>query len=115
MEVNIPVTQLRTHIAAVLKRLRENPRIVYRITHHQEVVAELKAPEGNKDREAETSTEQEIGAFIDTFLTKGIPKKKSAYPRIRQLCRTSASRMPYKNLEDAMEAIRGRGRGPDRL
>ena len=115
MELKIPVTQLRTNIAALLKRLRENPRIVYRITHHKEVVAELKAPETSEGHETETSAEQEVAVFIDAFLTKGIPKKKIAYQRIRRLCATPAGRLPYKSLEEAMETIRGRGRGLDRL
>ncbi len=112
MEVNIPVTQLRTQIATVLKRLRKNPRIVYRITHHREVIAELKAPEKLEGLEIETSTEQEVAAFIDAFLTKGVSKKKSAYQRIRRLCRTPSDRLPFKNLEEAMHAVRGRGHDP---
>jgi hypothetical protein len=115
MEVTIPVTQLRTNIAAILKRLRENPRVVYRITHHREVVAELKAPDLIESGETETSTEQEIAAFIDAFFTKGAPKKKDAYRRIRRLCATPSDQLPYKSLEEAMEAIRGKGHGPDRL
>jgi antitoxin (DNA-binding transcriptional repressor) of toxin-antitoxin stability system len=112
MQIDIPVTQLRTHIAALLKRLRENPRIVYRITHHREVIAELKAPEAPRGDEPETSTEQEVAAFIDAFLTRGVPKKKNAYRRIRRLCRTPSEGLPFKSLEEAMSAVRGRGHGP---
>ena len=112
MEIHLPVTQLRTHIADILKRLRENPRIVYKITHHREVIAELKAPDLAGDGKPATSTEQEVTAFLDAFLTRGIPKKKSAYPRIRRLCRIPSERLPFKNLEETMKAIRGRGHGP---
>ena len=113
MEISIPVTQLRTNIAAILKRLRENPRVVYKITQHKEIVAELKAPETGPNCETQTSTEQEIAAFIGAFLARGAPGKKGAYERIRKLCATPSGALPYGTLEEAMGAIRGRCHGPD--
>lgn len=115
MEVTIPVTQLRTHIAAILKRLREDPRVVYRITHHREVIAELKAPEATETRPAQTADEQEIAAFIDAFLSSGSPKQKGGYQQIRRLCRTAADDLPYKSMDEAMDVIRGRRHGPGRF
>ena len=115
MEITIPVTQLRTHIAAILRRLRENPRIVYRITHHREVVAELKAPGSGKGSETSASTEEEVVAFIDAYLAKGAPGEQGAYQRIRALCATPSDALPYQSVEEAMAAIRGRGHGADRF
>lgn len=108
MDVTIPVTQLRTNIAALLCRLRENPRLVYKITHHKEVVAELKAPEGSEDARTELSSEQEIAAFITTFLEGGVPRRKGRYQDVRQLCATPSGELPYRTLDEAMAAIRGR-------
>jgi len=115
MEVTIPVTQLRTNIAPLLKQLRENPRLVYKITHHKEVVAELKTPEKNESFATELSTEQEIATFIDAFLNGTVPRKKETYQRIRQLCEPPSDRLPYTSLDEAMTAIRGRGYDPDRF
>lgn len=115
MDLLIPVTQLRTNIATILKRLRENPRIVYKITHHKEVIAELKAPERLHHQNTDASTEQELATFIETFLKGGVPKKKGAYRRIRKLCATPSDQLPYKSLEEAITAIRRRSHGPDRF
>ena len=115
MEVTIPVTQLRTSIAHILKRLRENPDLVFKITHHKEIIAELKVPEDREKRGTDTSTEQEIAAFVDTFLKGGLPKKKGAYQRLRRLCKVPADQLPYESVDEAMEAIRGRGYGAGRL
>jgi len=108
MDVIIPVSQLRTNIAALLRRLQEDPRLVYKITHHKEVVAELRRPEGHENAQTEASSEQEIVAFITTFLEGGVPKKRGRYQDVRQLCTTSPEELPYRNLDEAMTAIRGR-------
>lgn len=115
MEVTIPTTHLRTNIATLLKHLRENPRLVYKITHHKKVVAELKAPEDMKPSDTELSPEQEIATFIEAFLKGAVPRKKGAYQGIRQLCETPSDQLPYKSLDEAMTAIRGRGYDPDRF
>lgn len=115
MEVTLPVTQLRTHIGSILKRLRQDPELVFKITHHQEVVAELRAPEKGGETASPPSVEQEIAAFIDHFLKGELPKKKGAYQRIRKLCAGAAEQLPYRTLEEAMAAVRGRGHAADRL
>lgn len=115
MDVTLPVTQLRTHIGSILKRLRQDPDLVFKITHHQEVIAELRAPEKGGESASPTSTEHEVAAFIDNFLKGQLPKKKGAYQRIRRLCAGAAEQLPYRTLEEAMEAIRGRGHAADRL
>ena len=114
MEIILPVTQLRTHIGSILKRLRQNPDLVFKITHPQELIAELRAPEKGKKDGPPVSTEQEVAAFIHTFLQGGLPKKKGPYQRIRKLCAGATHPLPYKSPEEAMAAIRGRGHGPDR-
>lgn len=115
MEVILPVTQLRTHIGSILKRLRQDPELVFKITHHQEIIAELRAPEKGRKTASQPSVEHEVAAFIDNFLKGALPKKKGAYPRIRRLCASTAEQPPYKTLEEAMEATRGRGHAADRL
>jgi hypothetical protein len=112
MELTIPVTQLRTNISRILKRLREDPGLVYRITHHKEVIAEMRAPSTAEGGKTDVSTAREIATFIETFLQGGVPKKKDAYQRIRQLCMTPSDQVPYTTLEDAMNAIRNRNNGP---
>ncbi|MSS70217.1 MAG: type II toxin-antitoxin system Phd/YefM family antitoxin [Candidatus Latescibacteria bacterium] len=113
MKVTIPITQLRTNIATLLKRLQKDPHLVYRITHHKEVVAELKAPDKASEHESQASTEQEIAAFIDVYRKRGVPKRKGAYRRIRRLCATPSDALPYESLEKAMDTLRRRGHGPD--
>ena len=108
MDVIIPVSQLRTNIAVLLRRLREDPQLVYKITHHKEVVAELRRPEGHENTRTGPSSEQEIAAFITTFLEGGVPRKKGRYQEVRQLCATSSGELPYRNLDEAMTAIRGK-------
>ena len=115
MEITIPVSQLRAHIGRILKRLRENPDLVIRITQHSEVVAELKAPEFAAGDQTPTSTRQELARFIEAYLQGGLPRKKGAYQRIRKLCATPADQLPYQSVEEAMQAIRGRAHGADRL
>ena len=106
MEIMIPVTELRTHIADILKRLRENPALVFKITHHKEVVAELKAPEAG-DRSADADGfEDEIFSFIQAYRRGEIKPREGAYEEIRKLCATDQP--PYPTVEAAMHAIRNR-------
>ena len=111
MELIIPVTQLRTHIASILKRLRENPDLVFKITHHKEVVAELRVPESGEEVESRASAEGEVAAFVHTFIKNGLSRKKGAYQRIRQLCQVPTDELPYESVEEAMQVVRGRGDG----
>lgn len=115
MEVTIPVTQLRGHIGSILKRLRENPDLVFKITHHREVVAELKAPEIAAKAQDSVSTQQEIADFIEAYMKGALLARKGAYQRIQKLCATPVDPLPYPNVEEAMQAIRGRARDIDRL
>ncbi len=114
MDTTIPITQLRAQIGTLIKRLRENPDQVFHITHHGEVVADLKAPGPNSAGSAATP-QVEIGDFIEAYLQGTQPRNKSAYTLIHQLGSTPSSTLPYDNVEDAMRAIRGRANGPDRL
>ena len=105
MEITVPVTQLRTGISALLKRLREDPRVVFKIKHHREIVAELRAPDlAGRPAPAD---EDDITDFINAYLSGGISQKKGAYRQIRQLCGAGGS-LPYRTVEEAMEAVRGR-------
>ena len=115
MEITIPVTRLRTRIGSILKDLRQNPDLVFKITHHKEVIAELKAPENRERRDLQLTVEQELMAFVDSFMKGGVSRKKGTYQRLRKLCATPVEQLPYKNLEEAMAAIRGSEGGAGRF
>ena len=112
MDITIPITQLRAHLGSLLKRLREDPNIVFRITHHGEVVAHLKAP-GPDTGVATEMCKREVADFIAAYLQGVQPRNKSTYADLRLLSAVSSSDLPHDNLEDAMKAIRGRANGVD--
>ena len=114
MDTRIPITQLRAQIGTLIKRLRENPNLVFCITHHGEVVADLRAP-GSAAADATTTTQAEIGDFIEAYLQGMQPRANNPYALLRELGSIPAEQLPYDDVEDAMRAIRGRADGSDRL
>ena len=42
--MQIPISEVRAKLPQLIKQLRQDPSVIYEITVHQAVVAELKAP-----------------------------------------------------------------------
>lgn len=42
--MQVPISEARTKLPQLIKQLQRNPNLIYEITVHHEVVAELKAP-----------------------------------------------------------------------
>ena len=42
--MQIPISEVRAKLPQLIKRLQQDPSVIYEITVHQAVVAELKAP-----------------------------------------------------------------------
>ena len=52
MKTVIPISEARKRLPGIIKSLKKSPDIVYQVTVHNEVVAEIKSPSAVKPGEA---------------------------------------------------------------
>ena len=67
--MQIPISEARAKLPKLIKQLQQDPNLVYEITVHQEVVAELKSP---AQLPAGGAAAKELLAIIDQ-----LPKSRS--------------------------------------